>query len=482
MAILRILALGAVLTAIGLSASAETPRIDSVELLDPQPHKADDAVIWYDAFDEPSSQYFEQKGPLTDKQAFGGKGKSLEIFYPKGKGGGGSGNRKLAIGDTPVGGGKALKKGNKFQDVYWRMYVKHQKGWKGNGPAKMSRATIFNANNWSQAMISHVWGSGPKLSLDPVRAANGTSATTTKYNDWNGLKWLGNAPGSKFKLHATEEAGRWVCVEARAKLNTPGKKDGYNCLWLDGIKQTERKNLDFRSSYTKYGINAILIEAYWNKGSPVDQYRWYDDLVVSTKPIGPAYTGLNPVLIRTGSKGELEIEVAVRTKDGAVEVDKAVDCGNQWNPIIGEDVKAEVVWKSKAASGPKFKVDGASGAFTGSRAGKSSLEPGKQHFCRVRPKGGAWSTWHQSFQTAELDEPEAPPGAMKIPAAKANVAAAPAAVGSSARGEREAGRVYQMARNAERMGQKDVARMLYAQVVEKHPGTEAASKAKKRVK
>ena len=49
---------------------------------------------------------------------------------------------------------------------------------------------------------------------------------------------------------------------------------------------------------------------------------------------------------------------------------------------------------------------------------------------------------------------------------------------SAARAEREAGRVFQMARNAERMGQKDVARMLYAQVVQKYPRTEAAKKAK----
>ena len=42
--------------------------------------------------------------------------------------------------------------------------------------------------------------------------------------------------------------------------------------------------------------------------------------------------------------------------------------------------------------------------------------------------------------------------------------------------------MVRLARSAERMGQKDVARMLYAQVVAKHPGTEAAEKAKERVK
>ena len=87
---------------------------------------------------------------------------------------------ELAIGKTPVAPGKAVKKGKTFENVFWRLYVKHQDGWQGGGPAKMSRAMIFNAGNWSQAMISHVWGSGSNLTLDPVRAASGTSATTSR--------------------------------------------------------------------------------------------------------------------------------------------------------------------------------------------------------------------------------------------------------------------------------------------------------------
>jgi hypothetical protein len=381
------------------ASAGETVRIGSIELLEPQPHEHDQAVIWYDSFDTPSNQYFEQKGGLSAEEALGGRGKSLEVFYPKGRKGGGSANRKLAIGDSPVGSRKAVKKGMKFDNVFWRMYVKHQEGWTGNGPAKMSRATIFDSSSWSQAMISHVWGSGPTLTLDPVRAASGERATTSRYNDWEGLKWLGNSPGSQFKIHATEEAGRWICVEAQAKLNTPGKSDGYNCLWIDGIKQCERKNLDFRSSYTKYGINAILIESYWNKGAPADQYRWYDDLVVSTEYIGPLHTPVNPVLIRTAGAGEWEVVIAVRTEGGAVRLSRSENTGRGRNPIIGEDLEGEVVWSSKPFSGSKLRVDSTHGAFVGPRAGKDSLEPKKLHFCRSRAKDGPWSEWHQGFRT-----------------------------------------------------------------------------------
>ena len=44
--------------------------------------------------------------------------------------------------------------------------------------------------------------------------------------------------------------------------------------------------------------------------------------------------------------------------------------------------------------------------------------------------------------------------------------------------EKEAGRLFQMARQAESLGQRDVAKRLYGQIVERFPGTEAAKKAK----
>jgi len=47
--------------------------------------------------------------------------------------------------------------------------------------------------------------------------------------------------------------------------------------------------------------------------------------------------------------------------------------------------------------------------------------------------------------------------------------------------EQEAGRILQLARQAERMGQRAVARSLFEQVIEKHPGTEAAKAAAKKL-
>jgi len=52
---------------------------------------------------------------------------------------------------------------------------------------------------------------------------------------------------------------------------------------------------------------------------------------------------------------------------------------------------------------------------------------------------------------------------------------------SSGRAEKEAGRLFQMARRAERMGQRAVAESLYRQIIEKHSETQAAKKAKEKL-
>src|SRR5690606_6060083 len=111
--------------------------------------------------------------------------------------------------------------------------------------------------------------------------------------------WLGNRPASKLAIHSREESGWWICVESRAKLNSPGKKDGINQLWIDGKLEAERRDLDWRGTFDERGINAVFLEAYWNEGSPIDQSRWIDHFVISTKPIGPLVCSRNPIVVRT---------------------------------------------------------------------------------------------------------------------------------------------------------------------------------------
>lgn len=363
----------------------QTPRIDSVVMLSVQPHEDDPNVIWYDDFDGPPKKYGEGSIRIEQEETFGGTGQSFEHFYDKGSRG--SGGCKVFFGDSPTG-SPVIQKGKRFEDVYWRVYVKHQYGWTGGGPDKLSRATSMVSSNWAQAMIAHVWSSGQSLTLDPASGVRGANIVTTKYNDFDNLRWLGNKPVSNFKIHSTEEAGWWVCVESRAKINSPGQRDGSNQLWLDGRLEAERKNLDWMGSYTKHAINAVFLEAYWNNGSPVAQYRWLDNYVISSAPIGPVVCSRNPTYIKTpyrddGSSGGWELELTDDEDNGVV------------------------VWKSNIITNSlQVEVNSETGDFFEDLSNQNKLASSTAYFARVREKDSngdwsSWSHWHQPIKTED---------------------------------------------------------------------------------
>ena len=370
----------------------QAPRVESVVPSARQPQENDLDVIWYDDFDRPArqAQYPEKSGVLTDSVRFGSSGKSLRLDYPHGSRG--TGGRKIFFGDSPTYRGHVLRPDESFEDVYWRIYVKHPVDWTGGGPAKMSRATSLVPPGWRQAMIAHVWSSGESLTLDPASGVQDGQVVTTRYNDFPNLNWLGNRPASQFRLHGDDGRGWWVCVEARAKLNRPGKKDGLNQLWIDGKLEAERHDLDWRGSFTSRGINAVFLEAYWNQGSPVDQARWFDNFVVSTKPIGPVRCARNPMLLKTPYNGPGHLH------SWQVEIAKA-------------DSTEEVIWRADSLSdSDRVTVSGETGQFINSLESSHALAADQTYVVRLRQQSSngmlsPWSPWHQAFRT--LDEESA---------------------------------------------------------------------------
>ncbi|MFH1070452.1 MAG: FlgD immunoglobulin-like domain containing protein [Candidatus Glassbacteria bacterium] len=365
------------------------PRIASLTIVSTQPQEEDPATIWFDDFDGAGKQYSEESGPPLDSRTkFGDFGQSLRCDYPKDSQG--EGNRKVFFGDSPV--PPIARVGEKFDEIYWRLYVKHQDGWTGGGPAKLSRATSIVSGGWLQAMISHVWSSGESLTLDPASGVVGDRVVTTTYNDFANLHWLGNQPVTETKVSSTDESGWFVCVEARAKLNTPGLKDGVNQLWIDGKLESERTGMAWRGSYTAFGINAVFLEAYWNSNSPVTESRWYDNFIISTQPIGTVVCPRNPKIYKSLYRGP--------ESQAAWEVEIAMDRQGQ-----------RVVWRSKpVTNGDSILVDGTNGTFVGRLAGKNQLAPGSKHYFRVRQQSTAgvwsdWSRWHQEFLTEGQADP-----------------------------------------------------------------------------
>jgi hypothetical protein len=287
-----------------------------------------------------------------------------------------AGSLKVVFGRNPF--GRGLRPDEEFREIYWRVYVKHQEGWQGN-PAKLARATCLASRDWSQGLIAHVWGGkGDTLCIDPATGIRDSHKVSTRYNDFAHLQWLGSRP-AQTPIFAPAESGRWVCIESHVKLNTPGERDGVFELWVDGKREAARTDLDWHGRWNDYGINAVFLENYWNDGSPKPQARWFDEFVVSTKPIGPILAERPVRLVRTN-----------------------VPLSAPWQVELAADPDgADVVWQSlpQPASETTVLIDPAHGAFAGSRSGPNTLRDGATYWVRVREGQSApGSPWHMPFR------------------------------------------------------------------------------------
>jgi hypothetical protein len=78
---------------------------------------------------------------------------------------------------------------------------------------------------------------------------------------------------------------RWLCVEQRLQLNTPGRDDGELAVWLDGALYMHWRCLRWRSADT-LRCRRIALDLYVHESRRQNRVC-YDDLVVSTGYIGP---------------------------------------------------------------------------------------------------------------------------------------------------------------------------------------------------
>jgi hypothetical protein len=246
--------------------------------------------IWCDDFEtDRLASYFEyvSANGSFSRAAGVGRGGSQGMRARFAVGQVSAGNLKLAFGRTPSDHFRPVDAGTRdYRDIYWRLYLRTQDGWTGGGGHKLTRATVFAGSNWSQAAIAHLWTSGVTLTIDP---ASGTTAegqvVTTTYNDFANLRWLGWVTGTT-PLFDDSHVGRWYCIETRMRLNDAGQANGIEEFWIDGRLEARRADLNFLGAYDDYGINTVMFENYWNGGSPAAQERYFDDIVVSTAPIG----------------------------------------------------------------------------------------------------------------------------------------------------------------------------------------------------
>jgi hypothetical protein len=165
--------------------------------------------------------------------------------------------------------------------VFMRWYHKFEAGFSGF-PPKMARIRYrLRSGDWSSPYAVHCW-----LEKDGVLALDVSAKNSTQANSSG---WLSIARTS-FTFADAKNIGRWICFEMEMKLNAPGAADGLYRLWADDSLIAERTNVDLRGSLTNK-INEMMLDCYWNGGSPRPQSRYYDNLVFSAQKIGPT-TGM----------------------------------------------------------------------------------------------------------------------------------------------------------------------------------------------
>jgi hypothetical protein len=232
-------------------------------------------------------QYNSDEGDFAPSDGYGfDNSKGMRAIWQNGEVD--AGNLALGFGRNPNGAmNNGIRTTEDFRDIYYRVYMKLEDGWQGN-PAKLSRATIIAASDWSQAMIAHVWGSNTEgtLAIDPVRCVDeSNNYKCVGYNDFTHMDWIGKQTGST-QLFGAAVDDQWHYIEAHVKLNDAGQSNGIHEFWIDGQLETRSDSLNFVREYDEYGINAIFFENYWNTGSTQEQERYFDNIVVSTQRIG----------------------------------------------------------------------------------------------------------------------------------------------------------------------------------------------------
>lgn len=191
------------------------------------------------------------------------------------------------------------------EEIFIRYYLRLSKGWGWSGRNYHPHLTHFMTTEnakWAGPAASHL-----TLYIEPVNgklrlAAQDIQNKNTPHGltqgplkgGYNGTLW-----DSAEELF-TDDA--WHCVEAHFKLNTLDLKadkpnaDGIVRGWFDGKLVIDHTGVILRSTdFPNMKFNQFLMAPYFGPGLlPHAQKLWIDEMVVSTKRIGPLTSDRSP--------------------------------------------------------------------------------------------------------------------------------------------------------------------------------------------
>jgi hypothetical protein len=182
--------------------------------------------------------------------------------------------------------------------LYCRFYLRLSKGWGWSGrnyhPHLVTFMTTANGP-WHGPAGSHL-----TLYVEPVAGKLRLAAQDIQNKDApHGLTQGPLKGGFNGKLYDSQdelfEDDKWHCVEAYFQLNKLDlakdrpNADGILRGWFDGKLVIEHEDVVFRSTdYPKMQLNQFILAPHFGPGLvPRAQKLWIDELVVSTRPIGP---------------------------------------------------------------------------------------------------------------------------------------------------------------------------------------------------
>ncbi len=280
--------------------------------------------------------------------------------------------------------------------VFARWYHKFEEGFTpqdstGTLPPKMARMRCFDTP-WKANYTVLFWieDNDCFISIEQHTRAPGVSR-----------EWLPNYY-TTFLFSNPDNIGRWIHFELEVTLGEGHSSDRIQA-WADGKLICDIDKQDLAGGYREQTLNGMSWDCYWNGGAPRAESRFYDDLVLSGQPIGPARTSLTPTVQKAtfiGEEGqkqkEWQIEVA-QTK----QVPMSINDPGRKNP----EMQYLTIWSGTVAGKTDtVTISAHHGKFAGSLKGKKQLDYNTLYSIRLRLRTkklqwSDWSPWHAAFAT-----------------------------------------------------------------------------------
>lgn len=185
-------------------------------------------------------------------------------------------------GTTPYWFSKSVANRN-LSEIYVRFYFKVDNP---SGGAKFLK--LFGVQNSPSGyanttfMINYYSGTLYEISY----GAGGIENDTQTVIRYNGYKTDPNVNIVHASNAFDPRDGQWHCFEAHMKYNDNGQRNGVYQIWIDGQLRIHATNVVNRNDSNSRFFSTVDLANYCHSNFTTPWNLWYDNVVISTTPIG----------------------------------------------------------------------------------------------------------------------------------------------------------------------------------------------------